>query len=34
MLLVIAEHDRGVLSGATLEALTYGRTLAEKLGHH
>jgi electron transfer flavoprotein alpha subunit len=32
MLLVIAEHDRGALSGATLEALTFGRTLAEKLG--
>ncbi len=32
MLLVVAEHDRGSLSGATLEALTFGRSLAEKLG--
>ena len=31
MLLVVVEHDRGALSGATLEALTFGRSLAAKL---
>lgn len=31
MLLVVVEHDRGALSGATLEALTFGRALALKL---
>jgi electron transfer flavoprotein alpha subunit len=32
MLLVVVEHDRGAVSGAALEALTFGRSLAAKLG--
>lgn len=32
MLLVVLEHDRGVLVSAALEALTFGRTLAAKIG--
>lgn len=32
MLLVVIEHDRGVLADASREALTAGRSLAEKLG--
>lgn len=32
MLLVVIEHDRGVLSPASGEALTFGRTLAASLG--
>ena len=32
MLLVILEHDRGQLVEAAREALTFGRTLAEKMG--
>ena len=32
MLLVVVEHDRGTLSGATLEALTFARVLAARLG--
>ena len=31
MLLVILEHDRGALAEASKEALTFGRTLAEKM---
>ncbi len=31
MLLVVLEHDRGTLSGAALEALTFGRSLAAKM---
>ena len=32
MLLVILEHDRGSAVEASREALTFGRTLAEKMG--
>jgi len=32
MLLVVLEHDRGQLVEAAREALTFGRTLAEKMG--
>ena len=32
MLLVVLEHDRGTLSEAGREALTFGRTLAAKMG--
>jgi electron transfer flavoprotein alpha subunit len=32
MLLVLVEHDRGVLAEASLEALTVGRSLAAQLG--
>lgn len=32
MLLVILEHDRGAMAEAGREALTFGRTLAEKMG--
>ncbi len=32
MLLVVLEHDRGELAEAALEALTFGRTLAAKMG--
>ena len=32
MLLVIMEHDRGALAEASREALTFGRTLAVKMG--
>jgi len=32
MLLVVLEHDRGSLAEASKEALTFGRTLAEKMG--
>ena len=31
-LLVLCEHDRGVLAGASLEALTFGRDLAAAAG--
>jgi electron transfer flavoprotein alpha subunit len=33
MLLVVVEHDRGVLAPATLEALTFARALAAVSGH-
>ena len=32
MLLVVVEHDRGALAPATLEALTFGRSLSARLG--
>ena len=32
MLLVVLEHDRGALAEATREALTFGRTLASRMG--
>ena len=32
MLLVVLEHDRGTLSEAGREALTFGRSLATKMG--
>ena len=32
MLLVVLEHDRGALAEAAREALTFGRTLAERMG--
>ena len=32
MLLVILEHDRGAMAEAAREALTFGRTLAGRMG--
>ena len=32
MLLVVLEHDRGVMAEAAREALTFGRTLASRMG--
>ncbi|MGI9646259.1 MAG: electron transfer flavoprotein subunit alpha/FixB family protein, partial [Ilumatobacteraceae bacterium] len=31
-ILVVIEHDRGTMAGASAEALTFGRSVAEQLG--